>query len=109
MNPLGSQIRRIRHQNADRHFDWAIIDPSFKVVDDPADHQTDPDATGGEPDKGEQATGCGRYAFLDQDPDSELQRQQPRGVVDEALSFEDVNDTPGKPDSPRWRWRRLRR
>src|SRR3984957_13390653 len=100
MSALGSWIGQIRNKNADRHFYGTIINPSFKVADDPADRQSNRDSTGGEPDKGEQAAGSGRGTFLNQDADGEFKRQQPRSIVNEALSFEDVDDTAGKSDTP---------
>ena len=47
-----------------------------------------------------QAAGNGGYTFLNENSGSELESQEPRRVIDEALTFEDVNDAAGKSYTP---------
>ena len=43
MQRIRREVRRVRHQNADRNFDRAIVDTAFDPVHNPTRHQTHSD------------------------------------------------------------------
>ena len=99
MDGIGGQIHGIRDQNAERNLDGAIVNSPLHIVDDPAGEEAEPDAAEGEPDEHQDATGHGGHAPVHDNIGSELKGEQARGVVDQAFSFENVDDAAGKSDT----------
>src|SRR5277367_5868962 len=101
MNGLRGQVGRIGDENADGDFNRTIVNAPFEMVDKPADGQTDGDAPDGEPRQCQQAAGDGGDSLVNENPDGEFEGQQPACVIDEAFTFEDVDDAAAKSNTPR--------
>src|SRR5271156_2930582 len=99
MNGLRGQVGCVRNEDADGDFNRAIVNAAFEVVDKPTDCQADRDAARGEPRQRKQATGDGGDALANEYADGEFKGQQSAGVIDEAFTFEDVDDAAAKPDA----------
>jgi hypothetical protein len=91
---------RVGHQNAEGDLNWAVVDPSLDVGDEPADEQSQSNAATDEPRKGQDAAQESRCLLMDHEGCGELKSEQASSVVDETLPFENIDEPARQPDTP---------
>ena len=99
MQGICRKIRRVGHQNADGNFDRAIVDTLFDPVHDPSCNQTHGDTRDDQVGQAQHSIGRSRRFIFQEDADSKFEGQQPRGIIDQALPFQNVGNALGQTDA----------
>src|SRR6267143_6308548 len=99
MNAHGSQISNIGRENTKCDLDWTVVDSMFDKVYDLADHQSDQNANGDQVSQAQQHECERRSLAANQQRDSEFEREQGGGIVDQALAFQNVHNPFGQSDA----------
>jgi hypothetical protein len=97
---LGGKIRGVRDHDAEDDFDGAVVKIALNALDEESDEETDGDTDGDEVAQAEKAPDYGGSLPLNHHGDAELESEKASGVIDEALAFQDVDDSRGETYAP---------
>src|SRR5215467_5064862 len=92
MNRFGGEIHGVGNDDADGDFDGAVFDAALEPCDDQGDEQTKRDASDNKVSKFEQAFAEIWPFAADNHSESELQSEETPGIVEQAFTFEHLDD-----------------